>query len=1306
MTIIDEYLYYQEKYEKTYGKNKVVVLYQNGSFHEIYGTETRGCDLKVVTGLLNIILTRKDKSINKIDETNPFMAGFPTVSLGKYLKILIDNDYTVIVVDQTTPPPNPKREITGIYSPGTHIAGEIKPDSNNIISIYIEEEKQLYGNILLCIGLSMVDLSTGESKVYEVHSSMDDSNYALDEAHRFIINASPKEIIFQRKKEEKVHLSTEKISSYLDFGKKLCYSKEGINKNFLKVSYQSEFLNKIYPDTGMLNTIEYLDMEKMPYAVISFIILLDFAKQHKENIIKDLAKPEIYDNKKYLILGNDAVNQLNVFDDNDKNIATKFKSLFDVINNTSTAMGRRYLKNILSNPLTSCEIINKYNGYIGILINNKLYSDLETNLKEIIDLERFYRKLSLSILHPYELYNFGESIRRINNILKIAEVLKLDIKVDDKLVNKFLEDFDKIFLMDELKKQNLTEMVTSIFKIGHNKEIDKCQKSIDDALTFMEIVCSALSEYIPDSKFKKKLKNEDNNEDEKDIRKIYLKNNERDGYFLKMTKIRADNLKKNIKDIEKIKITNDHCIKPTDLMFKELESGGTKVFFTELTKQSKNIVDAKDELKELMKKEYINVLEDITKKYGNLFKTLAKYVGFVDYLVSGAMTAKKYNYVKPIACENEKSYIKCEDLRHPIVERIKMDTEYVPHSLSLGNYKKDKENDDDKQVINCDGMLIHGINAAGKCFKKDTPILLYNGIIKQAQHIKQGDQLMGDDSRPRNVLSTTKGTGQMYKINAATGDSFICNGPHILCLKNLKNNLQIIEISVDDYLNKSSSWKADHYLYKIGVEFQERPIELDPYILGYWLINSIVTYSKIRIDDPKVIKYCKNNNLNLEKSFTSQYNTESKNNDSVLDLLYGLNVINNKHIPDIYKTNSRKIRLAVLAGIIDAFGSNNNIFSKDKQLIEDIIYLSRSLGFSANMEESCNHFELVYYSTAIYGDNLKDIPVKTKITYYNEPSDMIPFEVEKLYIDEYVGFQVDGNNRFLLGDFTVTHNSTLMKSIGLNTIMAQCGLYVAAKKFEFSPYTSLYARITGNDNIFKGLSSFTLEMTELKAILKRASKKTLVIGDEVCRGTEHISGNAIVAATIIELAQSGSTFIFATHLHEIAQMERIKILKNLKIFHLSVDYDAKNDVLIFNRELRPGQGDMIYGLKIAEHILVNNKFIKLANEIKNELLNTSNQIMIDKQSKYNANVYIDKCAICEKQVNEQNILNEFDTHHINFQKDCKDGFVATKPHIPMNSSCNLVVLCKECHKKVHHGKLEIKKFIDTSKGKKIDFMFK
>ena len=99
----------------------------------------------------------------------------------------------------------------------------------------------------------------------------------------------------------------------------------------------------------------------------------------------------------------------------------------------------------------------------------------------------------------------------------------------------------------------------------------------------------------------------------------------------------------------------------------------------------------------------------------------------------------------------------------------------------------------------------------------------------------------------------------------------------------------------------------------------------------------------------------------------------------------------------------------------------------------------------------------------------------------------------------------------LLYGTNASGKSSLMKAVGLNIIMAQAGFYVAAEEFEYIPYQRLFTRILNADNIFRGESSFAVEMGELRGILKRANGNSLVLGDELCSGTENTSAQSIFA---------------------------------------------------------------------------------------------------------------------------------------------------------------------------------------------------
>ena len=151
----------------------------------------------------------------------------------------------------------------------------------------------------------------------------------------------------------------------------------------------------------------------------------------------------------------------------------------------------------------------------------------------------------------------------------------------------------------------------------------------------------------------------------------------------------------------------------------------------------------------------------------------------------------------------------------------------------------------------------------------------------------------------------------------------------------------------------------------------------------------------------------------------------------------------------------------------------------------------------------------------------------------------------------------------LLFGTNASGKSSLMKAIGLNVIMAQCGFFVAATKLVYRPYHHIFSRINNNDNIFKGESSFAVEMSELRSILKRANNQSLILGDELCSGTESISALSIFSASVIKLHERKSSFIFATHLHELCNIQKINELngKGIRMCHLKVIYDPKTGKL-------------------------------------------------------------------------------------------------------------------------------------------------
>jgi DNA mismatch repair protein MutS len=291
------------------------------------------------------------------------------------------------------------------------------------------------------------------------------------------------------------------------------------------------------------------------------------------------------------------------------------------------------------------------------------------------------------------------------------------------------------------------------------------------------------------------------------------------------------------------------------------------------------------------------------------------------------------------------------------------------------------------------------------------------------------------------------------------------------------------------------------------------------------------------------------------------------------------------------------------------------------------------------------------------------------------------------FVKNDVSVNVEKNGILLYG-INASGKSSLMKAIGINTILAQCGIFVFANSMKLAPYQHIFTRISGADNIYKNMSSFTVEMTELRNILKRCGSHSLVIGDEICSGTENVSGCAIVASSISTLVKKQASFVFATHLHELIDIDVVKsITDNIRICHLSMRID--NNTIIYDRKLKDGSGSKIYGIEVCRSLDMPKEFLINAEKIRKEIMNISQDYVSKKQSRYSSHLYMDMCAVCK--VNKAK-----ETHHIQYQSQAdEDNFIDTSHK---NSLHNLVPLCQECHKKEHKNLINIQGYIQTSKG--------
>ena len=319
------------------------------------------------------------------------------------------------------------------------------------------------------------------------------------------------------------------------------------------------------------------------------------------------------------------------------------------------------------------------------------------------------------------------------------------------------------------------------------------------------------------------------------------------------------------------------------------------------------------------------------------------------------------------------------------------------------------------------------------------------------------------------------------------------------------------------------------------------------------------------------------------------------------------------------------------------------------------------------------------------------IKEKAKKAFINAKDIRHPL-IEKIQTDEtYVPNDVSigkKQNGLLIFGTNGVGKSSINRSVGISVIMAQAGMFVPCTSFEYKPYSAIFTRILGNDNIFKGLSTFTVEMSEVSTFINTCDENSLILGDEVCSGTETSSAVSIFAEVLLWLNKKNASHIFASHFHQLTTMKEVVSLKKLAIKHMSVR--NINGILHYTRKLEEGPGENMYGIEVCKSFDFPKEFIeetyKLRNKYNKKLCGTLNK----KKSKYNSKKLKGDCEFCKRE--------GIDIHHLEPQEKADvNNWIGT---IHKNHPANLANICKDCHKEFTKGKT-IHRKTKTTEGYKI-----
>jgi DNA mismatch repair protein MutS len=681
------YFELQETFEKKYG-NDTVVFMEIGTFFEVYEVNNDEMQIgkaKEIAELLNIQLTKKNKNIVENSEKNPLLAGVPAVSFERYLNRLIqEQKYTIIVVKQKGTPPKISRYISQIISPGTNFDHIVDNDDNYIVSIVVDRYKDIYS-----VGYSAIDVTTGKTWLYETHSTSEDPFYALDEVFNLLNVYRTSEVVvtFLEGVEDQKH-----VMQYLEIPEHYHYS---VNNKRLKIDYQNDLFKEVYQIQSLLSPIEHLDLERNPMVTESLAILIDFVIEHDYYIVQKMSMPRIIDNRRFMYLGNNALEQMGIISKDKREF-----TLLKMLDRSSTAIGRRLLKERLLNPIMEQEELERRYNLIERVSSHTRF--LDEIMRGIYDLERLARRLNLGRLHPFEMNHIYDSMVSVKDLMQYVKKHKIQkTPFHESEVDEFLRDIVKTIDLDVSRRFTNATVDENFLMEGVDESIDTLTKENSVMMIAFEDIMKKIEELL------------DNANANSSTKLVTLGVLEKEGYYISLSKNRFSLIESEFKkdpefskfDVKKL--TNNVKI--------------TSEFTDEL---SDRIMKNRRKIVALVKDRYIQLQSVFERRYALLFERVIAYVADLDVGVSSSKIASDYNHARPMIVDvkEDENFMQIMQLRHPLIEIQERGGLYVPNDIVMGN--RDYMDLPHPKTIMLDvsvhdgheinGVLLYGINSSGK----------------------------------------------------------------------------------------------------------------------------------------------------------------------------------------------------------------------------------------------------------------------------------------------------------------------------------------------------------------------------------------------------------------------------------------------------------------------------------------------------------------------------------------------------------------------------------------------------------------
>lgn len=718
-SLVEVYFELQTLCEQIYGKNAVVVM-EVGSFYEVYGVDTEELTIgkpKEIAEVLNLQLTRRNKHIAENSVKNPLLCGFPIATFDRYISRLVqENKYTIAIVRQRGEPPTIERYLDRILSPGVNFDYTVDHDENLIASLCVDVAQGVY-----TVGYAAIDVTTGTSYTFECQSSKEDPTSALDQLFAVVHTHRTSEMVITPMHE---HVSIPEVLQYLEL---LDNENVHINNARNSIAYQNELFKQSFAIESFLSPIEFLDLETTPLASEALTVVIDFVIGHEYSIMKKLRMPVSIEQRNFLYLGNNPLEQLNIISRDPHEF-----TLLKFIDHTRTSMGKRLLKDRLLHPIIDAHRIeSRYDLAESV---RPIYKDIDQHLKSVYDLERMLRRIQLGRLHPFEINFLYDSLVAALACIHTIErtptntTLREMIQKKEELLDA-IGYLDHTFILSQTSGMALSTIDGSFFQRGVNKTLDELIEKEDHAYSKLVTIKEKILEILE----------EETGKPEPEY--VQIKQLDKEGHYINMTKSRYALIQQQLK---KTFVSIDGTVYSLGDFHYKIQTTNVKITADIIDDISSEVSIVQSKIRAEVRALFVNELSLIEEKFGDLFLYTVRFLAELDVAVSTIISAIELRLTRPeiIDTAGHEPFLELDTLRHPLVEAREENGLYVPNDVVLGQKKYATINSviSDSSTDTVRGVLLYGINSSGKSSLMKSigiaVIMAQAGLYVPAKHMR------------------------------------------------------------------------------------------------------------------------------------------------------------------------------------------------------------------------------------------------------------------------------------------------------------------------------------------------------------------------------------------------------------------------------------------------------------------------------------------------------------------------------------------------------------------------------------------